>query len=205
MNCTLATELMRQFFSLDIDAFESAARSAGQGANGIVAVPYFSGERTPNLPNGRGCLFGLTPANLTRENMVRASIEGVTFALKSGVDRLRALGLSCNEIVLTGGGAQSALWRQMVADVFNAPVVTPLESEGAAFGAALQALHLVAGDAGFADIVDEHVRMDPEKACQPQPAAVATYNDLHADYERIAAAVYSVYKHATELSRGTEL
>ena len=78
-------------------------------------------------------------------------MEGATYALKFGVEKLIRLGVRANQIVLTGGGANSATWRQMVADVMDAKVSIPQQEEGAAFGAALQALALVSNQ-GVAEV-----------------------------------------------------
>ena len=110
------------------------------GADGLTMLPFFNGERTPDLPNARGSLFGMDMGNLTRGNLYRAAMEGATYALRNGFDALQAAGMQFDSIRLTGGGSHSAAWRQMVADVFDLPVQVPEQAEGAAFGAALQAL-----------------------------------------------------------------
>ncbi|MEJ2298420.1 MAG: xylulokinase [Woeseiaceae bacterium] len=123
MNCTVSTELMRGLLGADIAAFETQIASALRGADGVITLPFFNGERTPNLPDARGCIVGLNSRNARPDNLLRSAVEGATFALKFGIDELAALGVETREIVVTGGGAKSATWRQVVADICNAPVV----------------------------------------------------------------------------------
>ena len=103
-------------------------------------MPFFNGERTPDLPQARASWHGIDIGNFNRGNAYRAAMEGATYALRNGYDLLQGAGMRFNAIRLTGGGGNSATWRQMVADVFDLPVEVPEQSEGAAFGAALQAV-----------------------------------------------------------------
>ena len=150
MNCTVSTELMRDLLNADIAGFEAQLALSKKGADGVITVPFFNGERTPNLPNAKGCILGLDSGNTRRENILRSAVEGATYALRFGLSELVHLGVSTKEIVLTGGGANSVTWRQVVADIFNAPVTVLRNQEGAAFGAALQAMAMV--DRRYADI-----------------------------------------------------
>jgi xylulokinase len=123
--------------------------------------------------------------NFTRGNAYRAAMEGATFALRNGFDAWRAAGLGCSSIRLTGGGSRSASWRQMVADVFELPVEVPLEPEGAALGAALQALWASATAGRQSDLIDlvrEHVQMEPGLGAKPDAAAGAAYQEAFARF-----------------------
>ncbi len=148
-------------------------------------LPFFNGERTPNLPNGRGGLFGMTATNLTPANLYRAAMEGAVYSLKNGYDAFVDAGMKFEAIRLTGGGSHSAVWRQMVADVFGLPVDVPEQAEGAAFGAALQALWATqrASDAGadLPALAAAHVRLDPRLSAHPHAEATAAYA---AQYQR---------------------
>ncbi|WP_255357648.1 FGGY-family carbohydrate kinase, partial [Pseudoxanthomonas sp. Root630] len=130
-----------------------------------VMLPFLNGERTPDLPHGKGVLAGMDPTNMTPAHFYRAAMEGATYSLKYGFDAFVRAGMRFERIVLTGGGSNSAAWRQLVADVFGLPVDVPAQAEGAAFGAALQALWAVGragGDAAsIADIARTHVATDP--------------------------------------------
>jgi xylulokinase len=143
MNVTVATEAARHLFGWSHLRTEELVRSAPPGSDGLLFLPYLQGERTPNLPRGTGVFHGLTTRNMKPAHLVRAVMEGVTYGLGYGLQRLRALGLAPTEIRLTGGGSKSAFWRQLCADVFGCPVVTLVEPEGAALGAAIQALAAV--------------------------------------------------------------
>lgn len=193
MNCTVTTELMRNLLGADIASFEAQISSAGRGAEGVIALPFFNGERTPNLPNAKGCIVGLTVQNTKPENLLRAAVEGATFALKFGVEELANLGVNTEEIVVTGGGAKSDKWRQLVADICDAPVIVLEQDEGAAFGAALQALQLVETGADIEELVDTHLTRDDTRCCEPRSAAVKDYKNFYQEYERAVAAVASMY------------
>ena len=139
LNCTSATELMRRPLDISLAAFDEAIGGVDAGCGGLTVLPFFAGERTPNLPNARAEIIGLAEGNSSKGHLLRATVEGVTFGLRFGLDELRRLGVAAHEIVLTGGGAASAVWRQIVADICNLPVTTLEHEEGACFGAALQA------------------------------------------------------------------
>jgi len=141
MNVTVATEAFRTLFGWDHARMDAEISSVPPGADGLLFLPYLQGERTPNLPHGCGVLHGMTTSNLTPAHMARAAMEGVTLGMAYGLRRMESLGLKPTEIRLTGGGSQSPAWRQILADVFGYPVVTMESAEGAALGAAIQALH----------------------------------------------------------------
>src|SRR5690606_8055015 len=98
-----------------------------------------NGERVPALPQASASLHGLTSENLTRANLCRAVLEGVTFGLRYGLDLLRDSGIHSERIRLIGGGVKNPLWRQIIADVMDAPVICTTHGEAAALGAAIQA------------------------------------------------------------------
>ncbi len=139
MNVTGVTEQVCALFGWTHAQLERAAARAPAGADGLLLLPYLDGERTPNLPHATGTLTGLTRRTFMPGYLARAAYEGVALNLNYGLQRLRALGIKPTEIRLTGGGAKSALWRQILADVFGVPVVKMVSDESAALGAALQA------------------------------------------------------------------
>lgn len=193
MNCTVSTELMRGLFGVDIAVFEAQISSAPRGSDGVLTIPFFDGERTPDLPRAKGCVVGLTSQNMNAANLMRSAVEGATFALRFGIDELVALGIEASEIVLTGGGVKSATWRQLVADICGAPVIVLNQEEGAAFGAALQALELIDSGRNIADFAQEHLSRDESRCCEPRPAAVNFYKDSYADYRRAVQAAAAMY------------
>jgi len=140
MNVTVATEAARKMFGWSHAQMEEAIKTVPAGADGLLFLPYLQGERTPNLPNGTGVFHGLTTRTMSPAHLARATMEGVTLGLAYGLQRMRTLGITPTEIRLTGGGSKSALWRQICADIFRCRVVTLAEPEGAALGAAIQAL-----------------------------------------------------------------
>ena len=186
MNCTVATGRVAEAFGFDAGEGEVLIERSMPGAGGLSMLPFFNGERTPDLPSARASLHGMDPANFTRANVYRAAMEGATYALRYGLDALRAAGLAAKTVRLTGGGANSAAWRQMVADVFDLPVESPAETEGAALGAALQALwawRRHGGDtADIADVVREHVAMDAARAARPERERVQSYEQPYRRY-----------------------
>ena len=178
MNVTVVTEQIRQLFGYGLADLEAAVSSAPPGAEGILFLPYLNGERTPNLPDGSGVLHGLRTDNLTPANLARAAMEGATIGLAYGLKRFRDLGMNPSEIRLTGGGSQSAAWRQMAADAFGVPVVTLSTAEGAGLGAAIQAAFTaLGGERSYAELCDRLVAVDEGSRCTPDEAAVAHYVD----------------------------
>jgi len=169
---------------------------ASAGSGGVITVPFYNGERSPDLPNGKACILGLDSHNSRPENLLRSAMEGATYALRSGIDRLKALGVETEEIVLTGGGANSASWRQLVADVCDAPVTVLQQREGAAFGAALQALAAMDGSS-LDELVGEHLSRDEAACCEPNPQSVGFYQDACSDYQRAVAAVTPYFQSTT--------
>lgn len=181
MNCTTATETIARLFGFSARDGDAHIHATQPGADGITMLPFLNGERTPDLPLARGALTGLTMHNAQASNFYRAAMEGATYTLKHGLEAFTAAGMQFDHIVLTGGGAGSAAWRQMVADVFAVPVRVPLNLEGAAFGAALQASWALSNaqgnDTTFAQLVDLHVGFDDALACEPQAASVVDYQE----------------------------
>lgn len=120
----------------DLDAL---AREAPAGADGLTFLPYLAGERSPHAdPNVRGAFVGLSLAH-RRAHLARAVLEGVTFGLADGLNALQTLGVSGQELRVTGGGARSDLWVELLASVTGKPCVRLGLDEGPAFGAAILA------------------------------------------------------------------
>ena len=125
---------------MNFDALLTPAAEVALGAEGLLFLPYLTGERTPHPdPLARGAFVGLTVRH-TQPHMTRAVLEGVAFGLRDSFELMRAAGLATvRQVRITGGGARSRLWRQILADVLNAELVTVNTGEGAAYGAALLA------------------------------------------------------------------
>lgn len=199
MNCTVVTEQVADAFDFSTRFGDGHLRTTPPGADGLVMLPFLNGERTPDLPHGKGVLAGLDTTNMTPAHLYRAAMEGATYSLKYGYDAFVRAGMRFDRIVLTGGGSNSAAWRQLVADVFGLPVDVPTQSEGAAFGAALQALwalgHARGDEASIADIAERHVALDPQLSARPEPARAPAYATAYARFLRYLDAV-------TPLQRG---
>jgi len=199
MNCTYATEIMRVPLDIGVPDFDECIESIPAGADGLLALPFFNGERTPNLPNAKGSLLGIDATNCSKGHLLRATVEGATFGLKFGIDELTALGLPADEVVLTGGGANSRVWQQIVADVTGLPVKLLKQSEGAGFGAALQALWTLEqrSDASrtIKDITDAHINHDPSRGAEPNPETVKHYQAVYSNYQRVLGQIAPLYPH----------
>ena len=122
-----------------IDPYEILTAEAAKippGSEGLIFLPYLSGERTPHAdPDARACFIGLTLAH-TRGHMVRAIMEGVSYAMRDSLAIIQELGVPVRQIRASGGGSKSPLWRQIQADVFGQKVVTINAEEGPAYGVA---------------------------------------------------------------------
>lgn len=193
MNVTVATEMVRRDFGWTHDRLAAEASKVPAGSGGLMLLPYLEGERTPNVPDGTGVFFGVTPATFKAAHFARAAIEGVTLGMNYGLRRLATLGVSPTQIRATGGGAKSPLWRQVMADVFNAEVVTLKVGEGAAYGAALQALwswRRNAGEkVGIEDITDAFVKLNRAETARPKASAVKAYRDLQAMQDQLSTSL----------------
>jgi xylulokinase len=197
MNVTVATEMVREDFGWSHEKFAGEAGRVPAGANGLLLLPYFEGERTPNVPDGTGVWFGVNGRTFEAGHFARAAMEGVTLGMNYGLRRLAALGVKPTQIRATGGGAKSKLWRQIMADIFNTEVVTLKVSEGAAYGAALQALWCWRRDQGekaaIQQITDQFVELNTAETAAPNPKNVPTYHQLQALQDELSRALRGVF------------
>jgi xylulokinase len=148
-------------------------------------LPFFNGERVPNLPKGKASIMGLNATNYTKENVARASLESAVFGMKIGLDRFRELGFDVRQIRMIGGGAKSPIWRQMAADVLGVPVLIPKQAEAAALGGALQALWMLegGGEKKLSELVEGHVRIDQSASCEPDISLRGAYDQAYRNYK----------------------
>jgi len=178
MNVTVLTEQVRKMFGWDHAQLEAAVAEVPAGADGLLFLPYLNGERTPNLPDGRGVLHGMRMDTMTPGHLARAAMEGVTVGLGYGLRRFSELGVTPTEIRLTGGGSQSAGWRQICADVFGVPVVCLHSAEGAALGSAIQAAAAAERETGgttLEALADRLATLDESTRHLPNPALSSLY------------------------------
>jgi len=159
------------------------ATAVAPGADGVTFLPYLQGERTPHRDAAlRAAFTGLSLAH-TRAHMTRAVLEGVCFALRDSVEILRQLGVAPAALLLTGGGAKSALIRQLQADIFGLPVQTVNREEGGAYGAALLA---AVGAGAFPDLKAAAQRtLTRHPAAVPNAATHDTYDRIYARFRAL--------------------
>ena len=192
MNCTVSTELTRELFRLPVEELNQRVEQVPVGSCGVITLPFFNGERTPNLPNGKGCVLGLDNDNYRPDNLLRSAMESAVYGLRVGLDTFREQGCAIEKIRLTGGGARSATWCQMVADVFDLPVEVQKIDEGAALGAAFQAMWMHSGQ-DIAQITDHHLEVDLDRGCRPEPSAATEYRHFYQQYLQHVDAIAPLY------------
>lgn len=195
MNLTNANAAIRDLLELDLQQFNDFVVQSPIGAEGVTLLPFLNGERVPALPQATASLHGLTTDNLTRANLCRAVLEGVTLGLRYGLDLLRESGVRSERIQLIGGGAKNPQWRQIVADMMATPVVCTSHNEAAALGGAIQAAwcHARQSDpqASLAELCDRCVSLDESTAVEPEPNAVQRYEEVYRRYLNLVMATYS--------------
>jgi xylulokinase len=175
------------------DIITGLAATAPVGSDGLLFLPYLTGERTPHAdPAARGVFFGLSLRH-ARAHMARAVLEGVTFSLRECLDLLCGLGQSCVRVRVSGGGSRSAFWRQMMADVFGVEIVEVNVTQGAAYGAALLA---GVGAGEYATVLEACDRTIRETgSTRPGPDAPA-YADSYERYRALYPALAPEFKRA---------
>lgn len=169
--------------SMVIDPYELMSAEASitaPGADGLIFLPYLSGERTPHPdPNARGIFCGLTLRH-KKEHLIRAVMEGVAFSLRDCLELTNYLGLQASQIVASGGGARSALWRQILANVIDREIQTLASTEGAPYGAALLAGVGAGAYKNVQEACDSTVAVSD--TVKPEKDAVKTYASLYTIY-----------------------
>lgn len=181
-NVSVAPEVLRRHYGWSATQFEAMVASVSPGADGLLLLPYLSGETIPRLPDGVGVLHGMTPENFTPAHLARATAEGVALGMGYAMSRLRELGFDPPEIRLLGPAAASPMTRRLLADVFGAPVVPVSSRQGAAVGAAMQAavafFHGCGESLGFEEISSYLVAGDAENGCEPDPQNHELYQEM---------------------------
>jgi xylulokinase len=143
LNATKVTDAVARLLGVDHAEFDHLALAAPAGAGGLTMLPYFDGERTPNLPNAAGLMAGLR-SDVTREQIARAAVEGVVCGLLDALDALGAQ-TPLSAVRLVGGGARSAAFRHVVSDLCDLPVSLADADEAVAAGACVQAAAIALG------------------------------------------------------------
>ncbi|WP_151082434.1 xylulokinase [Nocardioides cynanchi] len=170
LNAAQVLDASAGLLGVDHAGLSDLARSAPSGAGGLVLVPYFQGERTPNRPDATGSLLGLTLAGTTAANLARAAVEGLWCGLADALDALRDQGAEVRRVLLVGGAAASPAVREIGAEVLGLPIDVPPAEEYVALGAARQAawvLDAAAGAPDWAGSADGWSRHEPLTAGGP--------------------------------------
>jgi xylulokinase len=180
------------------DELLAPAAAVPPGCEGLIFLPYLTGERTPHPdPLARGAFVGLTVRH-SQAHLTRAVLEGVGFGLRDSFELMKAVGLSAiNQVRVSGGGARSPLWRQILADLLNSELVTVNTTEGAAYGAAL----LAGVGAGLWADVDAACRQTIHitGSTQPDPATAARYEAVYAQYRALYPTLQATFAELASL------
>jgi xylulokinase len=145
LNAAKIFNTVARSLSLSFEEFSSLALSAKAGAEGLRMIPHFDGERTPNKPRAKGSFHGITHSNFTKENIARASIEGVIAGMIYAARAVERLGVSYSRILIIGGAAKNSAVQQISADLFGGTIHIPAIGEYVADGAAKQAAWALSG------------------------------------------------------------
>ena len=198
MNVTVATEMVRTHYGMSYAQYEIEARKVQAGCDGLTLLPYLEGERTPNVPNGTGVWYGVKTRTNHRGHYARGAMEGVTMGMNYGLRRLVDLGVKARQIRVTGGGANSKLWRQIMADIFNVEVVTLKVGEGAAYGAAIQAIWCVAKNRGekvkIEDLTARYVKINSSQTTKPSPSNAKLYKEIQLLQDELSGALRGSFR-----------
>ncbi len=167
--------------AINYNLLSEMAEKVPVGAEGLIFLPYLSGERTPHLdPLASGAFIGLT-ARHTVSHMVRAVMEGVAFSLRDGFEIMNDLEVPIEQVRAIGGGGKSSVWCQIQADIFGTEVVNLAVEEGPAYGAALLAIAADQDAEGVTNVSESCVKTTTK--FQPEAASVKKYNQIYAVYK----------------------
>ncbi|MDO4312210.1 MAG: xylulokinase [Eubacteriales bacterium] len=203
MRDTLFAEKKAEMAAKGLDVYDymtGLAKQVAPGSEGLIFLPYFNGDKTPiNDENARAVFFGLSYRH-DLGAMCRSVMEGVTFSLRDTIEICREKGMQVTEVRAAGGGAKSALWRQMQADIYNASVITTnMEESGCAAGAIMAAV----GTGYFKNIkegCDAFLRI--KSITDPIPENVRLYDDYYETYRNLYPALKESYAKQAEIVAG---
>ncbi|MGB9857538.1 MAG: xylulokinase [Dictyoglomaceae bacterium] len=168
------------------------AEKASRGSEGLIFLPYLTGERTPYPdPMAKGVFVGITLRH-KKPHFVRSVLEGVAFGLRDSLELIKSLGIEIKEIRVSGGGARSPIWRQILADIFNSPIVTINVTEGAAYGAALIAGVGVGIYESVESACDATIKVVSRE--EPKKENVSAYKELYELYRELYPVMKNYFK-----------
>ena len=173
------------------------AAQVAAGSDGLFFLPYLAGERTPHAdPHARGCFIGITNAH-TRGHMVRAVMEGVAMSLRESLAIIRGLDIPIKEIRVSGGGAKSDLWKQILADVFGQAACSINAEQGPAFGVALLA---AVGDGAYRDIQEAcKATIEVVEKVPPRKPDVKQYDAVFPIYQGLYRCLKGSFQQISQL------
>ena len=189
---------LRDTFAPDLDyaKFTEPAGEIQPGSEGLIFLPYLTGERTPHPdPFARGCFVGLTPRHQIA-HMTRAVLEGVGFGLRDNMQLLKQTGLNkIRQVRLSGGGAQSHIWRQILSDILDVEIITVNATEGASYGAAL----LAGVGVGVWTNVKEACQATVQTLTRTKPINenIPVYDSYYEDYRKLYPSLKDTFKSLT--------
>jgi xylulokinase len=187
MNATNVVTQTLQVLGRTVADIEPALEHTEPGAGGLTFIPFLHGERTPDLPQARGSLVGISANNFSPDNLIRAVIEGVSFGVLEGLDLILE-GRAAEVIYVIGGGSRSNAWRQLLADATGAVIEVPVEEEAGSLGAAIQAIYVARRNAGktvsYDELARKIVKVAPDRTMQPDSSRREGYEAAKAVYRR---------------------
>ena len=189
-------DILTEGGEVSYDLLTNEAAAVTPGSDGLLFLPYLTGERTPhNDSNARGVFFGLHLGH-TRAHLVRAVMEGVTFALRDSLELMRPMVETIPQVRAIGGGARSPLWRQMQADIFGTPVLSLGDAGGPAYGAAIMA----AVGAGVFDSIEEAADrwVSVTETTEPNVRNIPLYDELYQRYRTLYPSLKSQFAQDTQ-------
>jgi xylulokinase len=193
----LCTELAKKKGSDPYKTINEEAAAISAGSDGLFFLPYLAGERTPHAdPNARGCFIGLTNKH-TRGHMARSVMEGVGFSLRESLHILHELQVPVKEIRVSGGGAKSPLWKQILADTFGQKACTINAEQGPAYGVALLA---AVGDGAYKNIEEAcNATIKVVEKIAPRKPAQKKYDTAFPVYQRLYSSLKKSFEEISQL------
>jgi xylulokinase len=182
---------------LDFDSLITPAAEIPPGSEGLLFLPYLTGERTPHPdPLARGAFIGLTIRHI-QVHMTRAVLEGVAFGLRDSFELMKSAGIGgISQVRISGGGAKSPIWRQILSDVLDVELVTVNSTEGAAYGAALLA---ATGAEVFPDVGSACARAIRVTGSNKPSHESEIYHEIYSSYRNLYPALRSTFKGIAEI------
>lgn len=194
MGCILSAASANKWWLEDIlqtKDYDGATKGVVLGENEVFFLPYLMGERSPhNDVNARGAFLGMR-ANTTREQMSLAVLEGVAFALRDCVECARQSGLTITKATVCGGGAKSAVWKRILANVLNVEILSPETEQGPSYGAAILAM-IGAGEYKNAEQAKELIKI--KEHISPEPALMQKYEEKYQIFRKFYPLLSEVWK-----------